>query len=237
MDLSRSPLTSQRPLAKWWPLALYVALLALSFAACGAAYAFVPEWRAQLVLEDAWIENLSLVFYLFGVGILALGLHSCACRFGGMGVLAGLCFIGILEEISYGQRFFPGLPFPTLPNGMTLDALHDFSRVAVLEFLKLGVPGYAGFALSVLLPLAVVAWLLRRRLRAILEAILAPHSVWLYVTSAAGLALIALFIDSRGSISQSLVFLEEVLEMNAALSLAFAAGIGVFFAHRTPLKG
>ncbi len=209
---------------------LYVALLALSFGLCGIAYAFFPELRKTLVLEDALIENLSLAFYLLGVGILALGLRSRAYRFRGMSALAGLCFVGVLEEISYGQRFFPGLPFPTLPNGMTLDALHDFSRVAVLEFLKLGIPGYAGFALSVLLPLGLGAWLLRRRLHVILEAILAPRSAWLYVASAASLALIALFIDSRGSISQEWVFLEEVLEMNAALSLAFAAGIGVFFA-------
>ena len=214
-----------------WPLALYAALLALSLGLCGAAYAFFPELRAQLVLEDAVVENLSIGFYLLGVGTLALGLFSRAYRFKGMVLLAVLCTLGVLEELSYGQRLFPNLEFPTLPSGMTVDALHDLSRVAVKGFEQLGVPWYAGFLFSALILLGLVGWPLRRHLPALLSAITAPRSPWLYVALAAGLAATALFIDARGFVPRKWVFMEEVLEMNAAFSLAFAASIGIFFAQ------
>ena len=216
---------------KGWPLALYAALLTLSLGLCGAAYAFFPDLRAQIVLEDAVIENLSISFYLLGVGILALGLLSRAYRFKGMVLLTVLCSLGVLEELSYGQRLFPNLEFPTLPSGMTVDALHDLSRVAVKGFEQLGVPWYLGFLFSALILLAVLAWPLRRHLPALLSAITAPHSPWSYVALATGLAATALFIDARGFVPRKWVFMEEVLEMNAAFSLAFAASIGIFFAQ------
>ena len=95
-----------------------------ALASAGIAYAFFPELRGTLVLEDASVENLSLAFYLLGALIAAFGLVSRAYRFGGMSLLAALCLIGVLEEISYGQRLFPSLNFPTLPNE------HDFRRTA-----------------------------------------------------------------------------------------------------------
>ena len=220
------------PLLNWWPLALYAALLTLSFGLCAGAYAFFPGLQAALVLEDGPIENLSIVFYLLGVGILALGLARRAYRFKGMTVLAALCVFGVLEEISYGQRLFPALVFPTLPSGMTFDALHDLARIAVKGFERLGVPWYGGFLLSALVVASVALWLLRHKLRVILRALSTPRSAWLYVALAAGLAVVALFVDSQGRVTQKWVLLEEVLEMNAALSLAFAAGAGVFFARR-----
>ena len=204
-------------------------LLSISFALGGALYLFFPELRAWLVLEDALIENLSLGFYFLGASITALG-FSRVRRFRGMAVLTALCLIGALEELSYGQRLFPSLTFPTLPSGMTFDALHDLARIVVKQFERLGVPWYAGFLLSVFVVLSVAAWALRTRLGEIWRA-LTPRSAWLYVALGAALALSALFIDSQGFVPRKWAFLEEVLEMNAALSLAFAAGVGVFFAR------
>ena len=223
--------SSQLLRSSWQPFFLYAALLALSFGLCGAAYAFFPELRPKLVIEDGVIENLSIAFYLLGVAISVFALASRSHRFRGMKVLIALCVLGVLEEISYGQRLFPGLVFPTLPSGMTFDALHDSGRIVVKGFEALGVPWYAGFLLSALLVTGAAALLLRRRLPAIIQAVSEPRSVWLYVALAAGLAVIALFVDSRGYVPRKWVLLEEVLEMNAALSLAFAAGIGVFFAR------
>ena len=217
---------------KWRPLALYAVLLALSFGLCAGAYAFFPALQPLLVLEDGVVENATIAFYALGAGALALGLANRAFRFRGAGVLAAVCVLGILEELSYGQRLFPSLVFPTLPSGMTFDALHDLARITVKGFERLGVPWYGGFVLSALSLAAVAAWLLRRRLRDILRAVSSPRSAWLYVALGVGLAVAALFIDSQGRVAQKWVLLEEVLEMNAALSLAFAAGVGVFFARR-----
>ena len=58
-----------------------------------------------------------------------------------MTLLAALCLLGVLEEISYGQRFLP-IPFPTLPSGMTFDALHDLDRIVVKLFEHFRVPWY-----------------------------------------------------------------------------------------------
>ena len=80
--------------------------------------------------------------------------------------------------------------------------------------------------------MSVTFWLLRHHLRATLRALSTPRSAWVYVALAAGLAVVALFVDSKGHVSQKWVLVEELLEMNAALSLAFAAGTGVFFARR-----
>ena len=216
----------------WRPVALYLALLTLSFGLCGFAYIFFPELRATLVQEDAAVENLSLGFYLLGVLIVAFG-FSRAARFGGMGALTTLCVVGILEEISYGQRLFPGLTFPTLPSGMTFDALHDAARIVVKQLEALGVPWYLGFLLSTFALLSMAAWVFRGRLGQ-LGAVLTPRSAWLYVALGATLALLALLIDSQGFVPRKWAFLEEVLEMNAALSLAFAAAVGVFFAKFNP---
>ena len=229
MRLGHSSSGTQREVgssAKWGPLALYAALLLLSFGVCGATYVLFPELRARLVLEDGVIENSSLGFYLLGIGVLATGLFSQARRFKGMTLLAALCLLGILEEISYGQRFLP-INFPTLPSGMTFDALHDSGRIVVKQFERLGVPWYAGFLLSAALLLGLAAWLLRRKMGTLKEVVFAPRSAWLYVGLAAGLAATALFIDSRGYVPQKWTFLEEVLEMNAAFSLLFAAAVGV----------
>ena len=211
-------------------MALYAGLLLTSFSLCGLIYVLFPELRPQLVLEDASIENLSLAFYILGAGIVGFGLLSRTNRFKGMIVLAVLCIVGVLEEISYGQRLFPSLNFPTLPSGMTFDALHDSARIVVKQFEQLGVPWYLGFLLSALALLGLAAWVLRGKLGK-LYASLTPRSAWLYVALAAALAVFALFIDSQGFVPRKWAFLEEVLEMNAALSLAFAAGVGVFFAQ------
>ncbi len=226
----------KRLFSSWGPPALYAALLSLSFGVCGAAYLFFPELRAKLVLEDGLIENLSVSFYLLGTGLLLVGRSSRTRHFRGMLVLAALCFVGALEELSYGQRLFPGLQFPTLPSGMTFDALHDLDRIVVKQFERLGVPWYVGFLLSAFILLGLAAWLLRHRLGDIFSAVSAPRSAWLYVSLAAGLAAAALFIDSRGSVPQKWTFLEEVLELNAALSLMLAAGVSVFFAPRAVAK-
>ncbi len=222
----------------WWPVALYAALLALSFSLCGLAYALFPELREVLVQEDALIENASLAFYFLGASLTALGLFNRAYRFRWMGALTALCLIGVLEEISYGQRIFPNLTFPTLPSGMTFDALHDSARIVVKGFESQGVPWYAGFLISAFVLLSVslglVAWLFRGEWGK-LSAALTPRSAWLYVILGAALATCALFIDSQGFVPRKWAFLEEVLEMNAALSLAFAAGIGVFLtSQETP---
>ena len=162
------PLVSKQYKAAPLPkvFALYAALLTLSFSLCAFTYLFFPELREVLVLEDALIENLSLGFYLLGALITALGLLSRAYRFRGMLLLAALCLIGILEEISYGQRLFPSLTFPTLPSGMTFDALHDSARIVVKALEERGVPWYIGFLLSAFALVSLVAWLLRARLNA-----------------------------------------------------------------------
>ena len=187
---------------RWGPLTLYAALLTLSFGLCGGAYAIFPELRPLLVLEDGLIENMTIAFYLLGVGSL-VGLAG-PYRLEGWTGLAALCVLGVLEEISYGQRLFPSLTFPTLPSGMTFDALHDLARVAVKQFERLDIPWYGGFLLSALVVMSVAFWLLRHHLRATLRAVSTPRSAWLYVALAAGLAVVALLVDSKGHVSQKM---------------------------------
>lgn len=171
------PFTKRKTLAGWRPLALYAALLSLSFSVCGAAY----------------------IFFIFFPG---------------------------------PREWLLPISFPTLPSGMTFDALHDLDRIVVKQFERLGVPWYVGFLLSAALLLGLAAWLLRRKLTVIKDAVLAPRSAWLYVLLAGGLAAAALFIDAKGFVPRKWVLVEEVLEMNTALSLLFAACVGVFFAFQ-----
>lgn len=196
------------------------ALLGLFF----GLYALVPSLRDALVQEDRGIENATIVLFVasFLVACLAIRRRGLAELPRGYALIGIVGLVATLEELSYGQRLFPGLRFPELSDGVTFDALHDLNLVIALSLDRVGVPWEIAVPLVVLVlivPLRkVLARLLRRNLR--------PDSVWLYMLIASGCVLVSIGIDSLSGPSRRLVLVEELAEMGAATSVLFAALAG-----------
>ena len=222
------------PSPRWQLFYLFGFLVLLIFLLFGLLYLGLPHLRRALVAEDGFAENLTVFLYLEAALICAVVklrrrvLNITLPR--GYSLVGLLSLLFILEEISYGQRLFPNLRFPELANGATFDALSDLNRVMTIALDRTSVP----WELVVLGALVLLAAAFgRRAYRALLRS-LQTSSVWFYLL-AAGLCLLgATFIDTYINPPIKFVLLEEVLELNAALSLLFAALAG-FLTRREDL--
>ena len=115
--------------------------------------------------------------------------------------------------------FSPGLSFPELSNGATFDALSDVNRVMTNNLDRVGIPWelvVGGVAL-------LVALVFGRRLWGVLKQVWQPDSVYPYLLVAALCLAGATVVDTYVGPPTKFVLLEEVLELNAALSMLFAA--------------
>ena len=199
----------------------FLAYLAVSVATLlffSSLYALFPDLRSVLIRENNLLENLTVLF--FGEGFLAVLIIRFVKRRLPRGYLAlgGLCLLGSLEELSYGQRVLP-VTFPTLPNGATFDSLSDLNRVVTLSFDALGLPWE-----PVVLAVATLAVLIyRRTLLRFLKANLRPDRLWFYALCAAGFVAVGTLVDTYINPPDVFVLVEELAEMAAALSLLFAA--------------
>ena len=213
--LRRPPVTQN---ARWRFFTFFCGTLLLSFLLFGLAYLSLPHLREVMVLEDGFIENFTLFFFLEAVVLSALLLARGAAKRPNL-LVGGLSLFFILEEISYGQRLFPGLTFAELPNGATFDALSDVNRIMTIVLDRLGVPWelvVGGVAL-------LVALVFGRRLWGMLKQVWKPDSVWPYLLAAALCLAGATVVDTYINPPTKFVLLEEVCELNAALSMLFAA--------------
>lgn len=191
----------------------------LNILAGSAITRWFRPYRFLLIEEDALVENLTAVFFLlafalalfFSLRIRPRRMHR------GLATLALVALVGFLDEISFGERLF-NLSMPAW-GGVQLDAVHDLVELA---YKNIPLPAILITA-GVLAPLAAVL-VVRRLSKQAKET-----SLWsaLANPSLCFVALFSLFIAAAVLIdlhlfrSRLLFSLEEVFELNAALTLFF----------------
>lgn len=201
---------------------LFVLALGLQLVACAAGFYLLQGHRSLLTEEDQLIENLSAVLFL-GSGLLGLWLllRSTGQRKIYLLVTA-LGLIGFLDELSFGERIF-GFSMPSVA-GVKIDGVHDLVRLPLRPLRQLLLASSSATAVAVLVILVIAAVLLitavshRERLRVWAGSIMV-HPPYLAWSIFATLIVVAILLDERIIRFRNLVFLEELLEMNAALAL------------------
>jgi hypothetical protein len=200
-------------------LLTFSALLAVFL---GAGMGF-PRSRDLLCSEDGPIETLTVLVLLAGGAVSATSAIIARRRRQATALswtVAALCGFGALEELSYGRRIVPGLPVPIVL-GVEVDALHDFADVAKIALRKWGTRVELVALLSLGLCLTVwAAWRLMRTFPRQLSRE-DPRPALLGLAVMIGLAAVALDAFRLS------MFLEETLELEAAVALLFAALAGV----------
>jgi len=181
-------------------------------------YLLVPSIRSSLRAEDKLVETVSATVYLLtAVTALVLMVQRKEKRTLSICLLivGGICF---LEEVSFGQRLI-GFPTPYIA-GVRIDGIHDIAEVG-LELLRAGGPVAMAVAICIVAMLGIAAFLCRKRL--VRLAILAMRSP-VYIALLIFVALIGLSVvlDVRLIRFRGRKFIEEIIELNAALALLFA---------------
>jgi hypothetical protein len=198
---------------------IFLVTMGLSALTCVTVYTLVPEWRNQFADEDSLIEWCTAVFYLGGF---LLGMHAVSRSRAGRRVrllllaVPMLCLLGLLEELSYGERLF-GFQAPEI-YGTKFDALHDIGLLVSNVF------GGAALLATALGSAGIAFWLLRRvDLQRRAFELLKAHPALRFVLAALILGLLAQVIDLGFASSRLVIAAEESLEMYGALAMLFAA--------------
>lgn len=178
-----------------------------------------PAVRPWLVDEGAVVENISAALAFLAA---AAGTWICVRnpeRIWPYAAIPALALALLLDEISWGHIFLGYAP-PTL-GGTEIESVHELAHPAVdLVFAH---PLAVALALAGLGGLALLPRVHRRILGLVRFAqnFLADHPPFRLVLLAVGLGCTALLLDLDAA--ERLIFAEELLELLAALALAFAA--------------
>ncbi len=202
---------------------LYLVILPLNIVLFAVIYLLFPACRKAFVLEDRFMENLTV---LWGVIALVVSLFLILKMKSGQPrklyiLIPILSLMDVLDELGFGERFFH-LEMPVVL-GEKIDAFHDF----ITLFYHLVKETEAFWCKSLLLGgfflvAAVLIYISRKYLRQI------PHlfrtdAAYRFVFCSVAFLLLSGFLDFDIIYRQFAVFIEELLEMNAALALLFAA--------------
>ncbi|MBU2612070.1 MAG: hypothetical protein KJ606_14170 [Chloroflexi bacterium] len=181
------------------------------------------DLRGLLELEDNLLENLTALCFL-AAGVLAayLALREKTNR-GWLIFVAALGFIGFLDEVGFGSRYF-GFSTPVIAD-KPIDSIHDIP----VALAKLVLRGWQEFPLPITLavfaPLLVLTIVIWKHGKAILGSLIRhlkfPPLILLLLSSA--LIALAILLDADFIHLELLVVLEEMCELNAAIALIFCA--------------
>ena len=184
---------------------------------CSILYLAFPGIRSSLRAEDKVVETISAaLFFLSAVSACVLLVRRKGDRLLLFFLLAmgSVCF---LDECSFGQRLM-GFSTPRIA-GVNIDGVHDMVEV-VVTLLRSGNALAIAVSACVVLILGIVAFHYRRRLLHLFVLIREspPYTALLIFAVFIGLALLldVKLVRFRGS-----KFLEEIIELNAALTLLF----------------
>ena len=214
---------------------VYLTVTALHLLIFSLVYIFIPGARSVFVNEDQFLENLTAIYY-FDTFLLGLTLwFKSQAKNGNKGYVAipriGLfCF---LDEMSFGGRIF-GFQSQVI-YGKKIDGLHDlidlaynvlFKRIPALHYLNSPKIFLCGiFVLAVI----VISLVIRRDRKYFISRILGltrSFSPFFFLPFFVGCLVVSELIDLEiHSFLQHrfFFFVEELFEMNAALSLLFAS--------------
>jgi hypothetical protein len=192
----------------------------------------VPELRPYLEEEGAIVENVSATL-CFLTAVLGFWICWTARERAGHRVYLAIPVFGalfLLDEISFGHIFLGYTP-PTL-YGFEIESIHEIANPAFGLWTEAGPIVQVGCLVAAALALVVFRSPVRRLLRAALELlrVRAPYR-FVLICGALGATAIALDLDTE----ETFLFAEELLELNAALALFFAAATIPERAPRAPV--
>ena len=186
------------------------------FLGLSALYWLLPLFRKPLVREDNLMEMATALLFLLTavLGFSYLLRKQKANRHWSEWVVPGLATLGFLEEVSFGRLFFEKLP---IVEGVKIDAIHDYLRV-IINLYHSGDHSqtFLGIALAVaVISLAIVQLYYRNLVSFIMRLPVRFCMICLSLVAVASALDLELFQHHY------LVFMEEFLEMLAALALWF----------------
>jgi len=202
------------------PSWMSVALATVAFCSLGTAALafFVQSARAPLLREDGIVETAAVLFLACAVLIAAAATAKHGLRIP-LVVAGGLALIELLDELSFGARLFGFAP-PALHGGGELDGVHDLLIVGY-RLLNESYSGLGIVWLGGMIALSVTAFgaALRQTTREDARSWLSDHGLLAFHVGLVGLAQ----VFDVGATSRIAGAIEEVLELNAAIVLAFYA--------------
>jgi hypothetical protein len=197
----------------------YAATASVISGALICVYALVPSARVVLSGEDRVTEWMSAGFFAASFFVGLFRFFTATGRPRAYFLLPWVGLIGFLDELSFGQRHLD-LEMPVVRD-VELDAVHDVVQLlhrVLTEDLSPAVATVVVVAVVVAALLACV-WLRRRAI-----PFLHGNPPLVYAVFAAGFLVPALFIDLQFShLIDYRMFLEELLELNAAVSWLFVS--------------
>jgi hypothetical protein len=184
-----------------------------------AVYFKAPEYRYLLLEENQLVENVTAFLFMlsavWGFTLLVRDRRRKIRRLM-LWSTTGLGLIGFLDEVSFGEDIF-GLTMPMIA-GVKVNAVHDLTDVArtlspELPFV-LNYALFLGFATPVMF-----ASSRRRKELSYLLSLVPQHRSYCLLTIFTVLGFLVLLLDQEFIRSTYLVFVEEIMEMNAAFLL------------------
>ena len=213
---------------------VYTAITVSNILICSALFIIFPDLKSIFIHEDNFVENLSaiLFFLSFFAGLIALIGFKKPHHHPGYIAIPILGLIGFLDEISFGERLFR-LEVPEVYGAKVAsfhDAIDSIDHV-LYRSVKYGDYWLLFLMLAILTAaLFVVVKLLRRYKRYLrFDKILdlsKRHPPFRFLLISLGFILIAMMIDFDiigDHKAEPLMFVEEMFEMNAALTFLFGS--------------
>ena len=189
-----------------------------------AVFLLFPSARFFFIEEDRGIENFSVLFYL--LTFIAGSIYALRVRKYRILplVIAIIGLLGLLDELSFGERIFPNYKPPVLYYE-EVDALHDLFKITyhmVRDFFYPHKMAALVFLICTCLATALILYRFREKLRELMVFKEYKQS-YLIMLSALIMLCGAQIIDLELIHSDLLFSIEEMLEMNGAAGFLFAA--------------
>lgn len=216
---------------------LYAITTLSNLSLLGLIYFLIPALRSPLIAEDQFLENLTAILFFDGfvLGLFSLAQTKTKKYRSIFSFIPLISLLGFLDEISFGQRLF-SIKMPVV-GGTRIDAIHDFNSVAksqlsqLLHGLSITFPDiYPLLVLGIKISAVVLAGAgifaltqKRKKIVASSQKLFHKYPPFRFLLLAASFGLISQLIDLEFVKYQFLVFVEELFEMNIALSMLFAS--------------
>lgn len=184
-------------------------------------YLLIPDTRGYFTREDSFMENLTVILFLesFILGFIFVFKLRKKIKQKIYSIFPLLGLIGVLDELSFGERIF-NFTSPIVGE-KKIDGIHDFISFFYYEILELDrrqlmvIISMLSILFVFLFKLAVRFDFLR------IKNILKIDIPFKFVVFLIFFATLATFCDLDIIRFRGRVFLEELFEMNVALSLLF----------------
>ena len=216
---------------------LYAIVTLSNLGVLGLIYLLIPALRSPLVAEDQFLENLTAILFFDGfvLGLFFLAQVKNQKYRSILSFIPLASLLGFLDEISFGQRLF-SIKMPVV-GGTRIDALHDFTSVAksqvsqLLHVLSITFPDIypllvSGIKISAVVLVGAGIFALtqkRKKIIASSQKLFQKYPPFQFVLVAASFGLISQLVDLEFVKHHFLVFIEELFEMNLALSMLFSS--------------